>query len=466
MPLPMHYQLALGQIGNREIAGKVHNGEIIQMFRDVGHSQVDNDETAWCAAAVGSWLERAGIPSTGALNARSYLDWGEEVGTREDLSQCQPGDVVVFWRESPNSWKGHVALYSEHFDSTISVLGGNQDNAVSFKSYPRNQILSVRRANPNRGGNQPDSKFTEGLLRQIARRGANHIMEPLPGLLNRHLPKYGITSPRRIALFMANIMVETGGLKTLEENLNYSARRLTQVWPRRFPTLEAAKPYANNPEGLANLVYDRYGNRGHGGWGWRYRGRGFMMTTFVDNYVQVKQATGIDVVSNPSKLLDVETALIAACVYWKSRGCNELADSGDVKECRRRINGGLHGLSHVRTYYKKILPLASDLDLSSTNVKFGAGGAAALVGGGAVAEQTGGSWLIPVVALGIFIAFAAFLAMRSSRRKRDVQEALRSTEGSEDVPDQLVLDLAVGGYMARARPAEFPDDEQHRPAPA
>lgn len=50
----------------------------------------------------------------------------------------------------------------------------------------------------------------------------------------------GIETPRRLQHFMAEIATETGGLRLLEENLNYSAERLRVVWPKRFPNLAAA----------------------------------------------------------------------------------------------------------------------------------------------------------------------------------------------------------------------------------
>ncbi|MCY1745057.1 hypothetical protein [Ensifer sp. SL37] len=50
-------------------------------------------------------------------------------------------------------------------------------------------------------------------------------------------------------------------MQPVTENLYYSAERLTQVWPSRFPTIASAKPFARNPRKLANKVYGgRMGN--------------------------------------------------------------------------------------------------------------------------------------------------------------------------------------------------------------
>jgi hypothetical protein len=32
------------------------------------------------------------------------------VGTK--VAYPEPGDIVVFWRESPQSWKGHVGIFT------------------------------------------------------------------------------------------------------------------------------------------------------------------------------------------------------------------------------------------------------------------------------------------------------------------------------------------------------------------
>src|SRR5687767_14886820 len=94
--------------------------------------------------------------------------------------------------------------------------------------------------------------------------------------LNPALAQFEITTPPRIAAFLAQVALESMEFSHLVENLNYSAKRLMVVWPRRFPTLAAASPYARNPERLANHVYaKRLGNGdATSGDGWRFRGRG------------------------------------------------------------------------------------------------------------------------------------------------------------------------------------------------
>lgn len=131
------YELAKEFIGTLEIAGSNSNPEIEQMFKDVvGYTY--KDDTAWCAAFVGAMLARTGQPHTGKLNARSYLDWGKPV------SKPIEGDIVIFWRESPSSWRGHVGFVKEITPTEVVTLGGNQGNSVNYKSYPRDRVLGYR----------------------------------------------------------------------------------------------------------------------------------------------------------------------------------------------------------------------------------------------------------------------------------------------------------------------------------
>lgn len=140
-------EIALKDEGLWEWAGEDHNPRILSMFHEAGHPSITDDETAWCAAAVGSWLHRAGYKNTGSLLARSYTTWGEAVA----LADMQPGDVVVFPRGN-STWQGHVALYvgPGKRPGYIRCLGGNQVNQVNVKEYRKQDLIAVRRGKPMR----------------------------------------------------------------------------------------------------------------------------------------------------------------------------------------------------------------------------------------------------------------------------------------------------------------------------
>ena len=134
------YELARKEIGTYEWKDG-HNPKVVQYFADVGHAWVKDDETAWCAAFVGAMLKQAGLPYKKALNARAYKDYGTPVEFKDAI----PGDILVYWREDPDSWKGHVGFYVRPSSGGIVTLGGNQSNQVREQAYPRFQLLAVRR---------------------------------------------------------------------------------------------------------------------------------------------------------------------------------------------------------------------------------------------------------------------------------------------------------------------------------
>lgn len=145
MKAPDHNALILAAssaaLGIKEWPGAKDNPEILEMFESAGHSWVQDDETAWCAAFVASILAQCGMQHTGKLNARSYSEWGRDVPMRD----ARPGDIVTFWRESPSSWKGHVAFLVRFAGDKVIVRGGNQGNQVSDAPYPVSRIVSIRR---------------------------------------------------------------------------------------------------------------------------------------------------------------------------------------------------------------------------------------------------------------------------------------------------------------------------------
>lgn len=173
--------------------------------------------------------------------------------------------------------------------------------------------------------------------------------------LNDAMLVYGISEDADyMTEFLAQCAHESMSFNRLEESLHFNAIRLTQVWPRRFPTIESAIPYAYNPDALANLVYGgRMGNAGPDD-GWKYRGRGMLMITGLDNYTRVaKLLNDPMIVSFPHKMTDRATAAMAAAAWWSSNPkLNALADDtatdddhADFVSITRIVNGGTEGLA-------------------------------------------------------------------------------------------------------------------------
>ena len=166
------------------------------------------------------------------------------------------------------------------------------------------------------------------------------------GPLEETFAKYDISTPQRQSSFIGQCAHESGNFRILEENLNYSATRLMAVWPSRFPSLDVADQYANNPEKLANKIYS--GRMGNGneesGEGYAYRGRGLIQMTGKEAYANCGSGLGMDLIGDPDRLLDPQYAALSAGWVWNKKGLNDLADTGDYETMTKRINGGTLGL--------------------------------------------------------------------------------------------------------------------------
>jgi len=141
LPRIAMYLKASEFIGLTEIGGEENNPQIVQFFKEIGHSWVQDDETAWCSAFL-NWIAlKCGCDRSLKLDARSWLGAGNEVHKPE------LGHIVILWREKPISWKGHTGLFAGIDDKHIHILGGNQGNQVKVAKYPKNRLLGYREVN-------------------------------------------------------------------------------------------------------------------------------------------------------------------------------------------------------------------------------------------------------------------------------------------------------------------------------
>jgi uncharacterized protein (TIGR02594 family) len=116
------------------------NPEILKMAERLDIDYPD-DDVPWCglfvAHCIASTLPDEALPAS-PLAARSWLRFGHHAkGT-------PAGGVAVFWRVSPDNWRGHVAFVARSNAEAVEVIGGNQGNRVSVASIPRARLLDVR----------------------------------------------------------------------------------------------------------------------------------------------------------------------------------------------------------------------------------------------------------------------------------------------------------------------------------
>jgi putative chitinase len=199
-------------------------------------------------------------------------------------------------------------------------------------------------------------EFTRDHLAKIIP-GNNKVDEWYDALVDI-MPKYGITTERRVAHFLSQCAHESNNFKSLEENLNYSAKSLKAVFGRYFgpaPKRDADE-YHRKPEMIANYVYmDEFrkykmGNVNEGD-GWLFRGRGLKQLTGRHNYTKFGESVDMTAEEAAAYVATEKGAVESACWFWDTNNLNDIADGDDVKRMTKKINGGSIGLDDRKKRY-------------------------------------------------------------------------------------------------------------------
>lgn len=153
------FKIAVAELGQKEIIGSGNNPAIVSYAREAGFPWVNDDETPWCSIFANWVAKKAGLQGSNKTNARSWLLTGLNVDNTPE-----PGDIVIFWRDQPDSWNGHVGIF---FGFSIDLkrvycLGGNQGNQVSVSAYPKETVLGFRRLSRAIVINLPDKILKKG----------------------------------------------------------------------------------------------------------------------------------------------------------------------------------------------------------------------------------------------------------------------------------------------------------------
>ncbi len=153
-------------------------------------------------------------------------------------------------------------------------------------------------------------------------------------LLKEIMPLWGINSHQRQAMFIAQVMHESGEFRYLEELGN-------DKYFDKYDTGKLAANLGNTPQADGD--------------GALYKGRGLIQITGRANYLMCGQALRLPLLKKPELLEEPRHAVTSACWFWFKKSLNQYADIGDIRECTRRINGGFNGLDDRIDYWKRAL---------------------------------------------------------------------------------------------------------------
>ena len=164
--------------------------------------------------------------------------------------------------------------------------------------------------------------------------------------LNDTFAKFEINTPKRMACFIGQCAHESNNFKSLEENLNYSAVRINQVWPR-ITLAKAQEAVSKGKQAIAELVYGNRAELGNTqpGDGGKFFGRGIIQLTGRANYTAfANDIQNSEILNKPELVATPEYACLSAGWFWNTRKLNITADAGDYVTMTRRINGATLGL--------------------------------------------------------------------------------------------------------------------------
>ena len=193
--------------------------------------------------------------------------------------------------------------------------------------------------------------------------------------MNTVLPKYGITTPERVAVFLGQISAEAGANFTmLKESSAYKPASYYSICQKRLglKSVDDCKPYLVTPEKTFQGLYEStldgvfhyMGLNLHGksvimkGDGAKFCGRGLKQLTGRANYARAsREIYGDDrLLRDPEQVAtNKEVALETACWFWKSRNLNGPADKFDIVTVTKLVNGGDLGLATRKSVAEKAL---------------------------------------------------------------------------------------------------------------
>lgn len=171
-------------------------------------------------------------------------------------------------------------------------------------------------------------EITKEQILEIMPNAKDKVAEYLP-YINGYKETFKISTPLRMAHFLAQIAHESNELRSVKEigNISYFTKYDTGKLKQMLGNVKT-------------------------GDGYKYRGRGLIQITGRANYQTYNDSSYCrgDIMAHPELLEKPLGAVKSAMWWWNSNGLNKLADKDSFIAITKKINGGTTGLDSRKKY--------------------------------------------------------------------------------------------------------------------
>jgi len=203
------------------------------------------------------------------------------------------------------------------------------------------------------------------------------------------------TKAANIARYLPYIEAALGVAKLTDRAMILGALGTIRAETEGFvPIPEGISKFNTPPGGAPFSLYDTRADLGNGqpGDGERYRGRGFVQLTGKDNYRRYGQRVGMPLEATPDRANAPEIAAVLLALFLADKAdrfraairSDGVGGKDGLKEARRLVNGGAHGLDRFRDVFERAKTAWSDVPAPA---RAGAGAARARAGAAAARPQ-------------------------------------------------------------------------------
>ena len=283
-----------------------------------------------------------------SLYAKMIIRYAHNMGYRQVPANNLPGEYYDFLLKNREVNKSLLVLQRNNINEDEGRRNFLKGAGAALGLGALGYGAYKQKTGPNApGSGTSDENRGDKVATQPTKADAPTVSQPVvPKYSPEQLKDYIIAYARKylpadqVIPFIAQVSHESHGFRSLEENLNYSAERLSKLYPKLFPPKLAARVVASpdRDQIISNTIYgNRMGNNEPGD-GYKYRGRGYIMLTGKENYEKMGRSLNIDLVNNPDLASQPNYAAQIAVSYWNTRVVKG-GKIGNIAQVTKKIAG-------------------------------------------------------------------------------------------------------------------------------